>query len=85
MTDFKLFSEPPCFCILRQMIWTMHFDISFLLCDTYANALDNHSLERENSNFTGGLFQGLNLYAAQVCVRVSNDHSNNSIIIAGLF
>ena len=36
---------------------------------------NNHSLERENSNFTGGLFQGLNLYDAQVCVRVSNEHS----------
>ena len=37
MTDFKLFSESPCFCILRQMIWTMHFEISFLLCYTDAN------------------------------------------------
>ena len=37
MTDFKLFSESPCFCILRQMICTMHFEISFLLCYKYAN------------------------------------------------
>ena len=49
------------------------------------DAPNNHSLERENSNFTGGLFQGLNLYDAQVCVRVSNDHSNNIIVVAGLF
>ena len=133
MTNFKLFLESPCFCILQQMIWTMHFEISFLLCYTYANQRthwskemyiacnfkcpqepleceffqfvcteisksygqylksmisdahqskvfsvdvpNNHSLERENSNFTGGLFQGLNLYDAQVCVRVSNEHS----------
>ena len=27
-----------------------------------------------------GLFQGINLYAAQVSVRVSNDHSNNRIV-----
>ena len=46
---------------------------------------NNHSLERENSNFIGGLFQGLNIYAAQVCLRVSNDYSNKIIIIAGLF
>ena len=31
------FRNPPCFCILWQMIWTMHFEISFLLCYTYAN------------------------------------------------
>ena len=46
---------------------------------------NNHSLEHENSNFTGGLFQGLNLYDAQVHVTVSHDHSNNSIAVAGLF
>ena len=45
---------------------------------------NNHSLERENSNFVGGLFQGLNLKAAQVCMIVSIDHSNKSIVIVGL-
>ena len=76
----------PCFCILRQMIWTMHFEISFLNCQRmHWSWCSKQSLERENSNFTGGLFQRLNLYDAQVCLRVSNDHSNNSIVVAGHF
>ena len=45
MTDFKLFLESPCFCILRQMVWTMHFEISFLLCYTYANQRMHWSTE----------------------------------------
>jgi len=73
-----------------QIIWTV-FQIDVKISDACKRKVfsvdvpNNHSLERENSNFTGGLFQGLNLYDAQVCVRVSNDHFNKSIVVAGLF
>ena len=52
-----------------QIIWTV-FQIDVKISDACKRKVfsvdvpNNHSLEHENSNFTGGLFQGLNLYDA---------------------